>query len=78
MSAQMDKKELKEFLKRFKEITPKKENQPEQTKFDLDLNLKKNIDDSKIGYKVKELSKYKRFETNQKNKKEQEETKNGK
>ncbi len=66
----MDKKELKEFLKQFKETTPKKENQPEQTKFDLDLNLKNKIDDSKIGYKVKELSKYKRFEANQEDKKE--------
>ena len=59
----MNKKELKEFLKQFKEVSPKKES--EQTKFDLDLNLKKNIDDSKIGYKVKGLSKYKRFKTTQ-------------
>lgn len=61
----MDKKELKEFLKKFKEVSPKKES--EQTKFDLDLHLKKKIDDSKIGYKIKGLSKYKRFEINQKN-----------
>ncbi|TET00616.1 MAG: hypothetical protein E3J90_03840 [Promethearchaeota archaeon] len=67
----MNKKELKEFLKQFKEVTPKKESEPEQTKFDLDLNLKKKIDDSKIGYKVKGLSKYERFEINQRNKKEQ-------
>jgi len=60
----MDKKELKRFLKQFKEIAPKKES--EQTKFGLDLNLKKKLDDSKVGYKVKGLSKYKRFETNQK------------
>jgi len=66
----MNKKELKEFLKQFKEVTPKKESEPEQTKFDLDLNLKKNVDDSKIGYKVKGRGKYKRFEVNQKNKKE--------
>ena len=59
----MSKKELKEFLKQFKEVSPKKES--EQTKFDLDLNLKKKIDDSKIGYNVKGLSKYKRFEKNQ-------------
>ncbi len=60
----MDKKELKEFLKQFKEISPK--NASEQTKFDLDLKVKKNVDDSKIGYKVKGLSKYKRFEAKQK------------
>ena len=62
----MDKKELKEFLKQFKEIAPKKESESEQTRFGLDLNLKKNLDDSKIGYTVKELNKYKRFEINQK------------
>ncbi len=62
----MDKKELKEFLKQFKEIAPKKESESEQTRFGLDLNLKKNLDDSKIGYKVKGLNKYKRFEINQK------------
>jgi hypothetical protein len=73
----MDKKELKAFLKQFKEVAPKKE-RSDQTKFDLDLNLKKNIDDSKVGYNVKELSKYKRFEIAQKNKKEQEENKNAK
>jgi len=60
----MDKKELKEFLKQFKEISPKKE--PEQTKFDINLKVKKNVDDSKVGYKVKGLSKYKRFETEKK------------
>ena len=75
MVIQMDKKELKEFLKQFKERSPKKESS-EQTKFDLDLNLKKKIDDSKVGYNVKELSKYKRFEANQKSKKEQEENDN--
>ena len=69
MSTVMNKKESKEFLKQFKEIAPKKES--EQTKFDLDLHLKKNIEDSKVGYKVKELSKYKRFEVNQKNQKKE-------
>jgi len=71
----MDKKELKEFLRQFKEVAPKKE-RVDQTKFDLDLKLKKNIDDSKVGYNIKELSKYKRFEIAHKNKKEQEENKN--
>lgn len=52
---------LKVFLKKFKDI--RKENKiPIQTKFDLDLNIKKKVDKSKIGYQVKEINKYQRFE----------------
>ena len=44
----MNKKDLKEFLKQFKEVAPKKEKESEHTKFDLDLHLKKKVDDSKF------------------------------
>ena len=74
----MRNKELKGFLRKFKELVPKKEKESKQTRFDLDLNLKENIDESKAGYSVKGLNKYKRFEFNQKNNKDQEENKNGK
>lgn len=74
----MKSKELKSFLKKFRDLKPKKEEESKQTRFDLDLNLKENIDESKAGYNLKGLSKYKRFEFNQKNNKDQEENKNGK
>ena len=48
-------------LKDFKDIRKKQKNPPEQMKFNLDLKLKKNLNQAKIGYKVKEIHKYKRF-----------------
>ena len=48
-------------LKDFKDIKKKTKKHPEQLKFDLDLKLKAQVND-KIGYKIKELNKYKRFE----------------
>ena len=73
----MKNKRLNDFLKSFKEIAPKQEKEPKQTKFDLDLNLKEKIDESKAGYRVKGLNKYNRFEFNKKNNIDQEENKNG-
>lgn len=74
----MKNKELKGFLKKFKDLVPKKEKESKQTRFDLDLNLKENIDEFKAGYNVKGLNKCKRFEFNQKNNQDREENKNGK
>ena len=49
-------------LKDFKDTRKKEEKKPpEQMKFDLDLKLKAQVND-KIGYKIKELNNYKRFE----------------
>lgn len=47
-------------LKDFKDIKKKTKKLPEQMKFGLDLNLKAQVN-NKIGYKIKELNKYKRF-----------------
>ena len=48
-------------LKDFKDIKKKVKKQPEQMQFNLDLTLKSNLNQNKIGYKIKELNKYKRF-----------------
>ena len=53
--------EVNEFLKGFKEVRIKENKQPVQTKFDLDLKTKSRINTDKIGYSVKERSKYKLF-----------------
>ena len=47
-------------LKDFKDIRKKEKKHPEQMKFGLDLNLKAQVN-NKIGYKVKDRHKYKRF-----------------
>ncbi len=48
-------------LKDFKDIRKKEKKAPEQMKFNLDLKLKKKLNQDKIGYKIKEIHKYKRF-----------------
>jgi hypothetical protein len=52
--------ELNDFLKGFKEVKKKDKKEPVQMKFNLDLGLKKEVN-NKLGYKIKELNKYKRF-----------------
>ena len=53
--------ELNEFLKGFKDIKQKEKKAPVQLQFNLDLKLKSNLNQDKIGYKVKESNKYKKF-----------------
>ena len=48
-------------LKDFKDTRKKEKKSPEQLKFDLDLKLKAQVN-NKIGYKIKEKNKYRRFE----------------
>ena len=48
-------------LKDFKDTRKKEKKSPEQLKFDLDLKLKAQVN-NKIGYKIKEKHKYRRFE----------------
>jgi hypothetical protein len=52
--------ELNDFLKGFKEVKKKEKKDPVQMKFNLDLNLKKEVN-NKLGYNIKELNKYKKF-----------------
>ena len=52
---------MNEFLKGFKDVKVKEKKESTQTKFDLDLKIKNVINTDKIGYSVKERSKYKLF-----------------
>lgn len=58
---EMIKLEVNEFLKSFKDVKKKEKKCLIQTQFNLDLVVKTEIDTSKVGYKTKELNKYKRF-----------------
>ena len=48
-------------LKDFKDVRKKEKKPPEQMKFNLDLKWKKDLNQDKIGFKIKEIHKYKRF-----------------